>query len=156
MTLAQEAAFDGTSFAEHRQYRMSWSRCNGGRTVPFRLSAGLLFGSDHVDYIARNDLGPYTFNGTVYPVATAGIVTARVSYDHPAIYLGAGTGTGTKRGFALAANVGVVFRNGTSTIIATGPAAGSAALQADLAHVLGQLRTHVISPAISAGITYRP
>jgi hypothetical protein len=157
MTLAQEAAFDGTSFAEHRQYQnvlvaLQW-RPNGFR---FGVSAGLLFGSDHVDYIARNDLGPYIFNGTVYPVAAAGQVTARVSYDHPAIYLGAGTGTGTKRGFALAANVGIVFRNGTSTIVATGPAAGSAALQADLAHVLGQLRTHVISPAVSVGITYRP
>lgn len=157
MTISQTAAYDRTSFTENHHFSnvlaaLQW-RPNGFR---FGLSAGLLLGSDHVDYIARDDLGPYMFNGNSYPVASAGRVTARVNFDRPAIYLGVGTGSGTKHGLAVAANFGVVIRNGVASITADGPASGSSALQRDLGHVAAQLRTHVISPAISAGITYRP
>ena len=132
MTIAQTAAFDGTSFSENHRFSnvlaaLQW-RPNGFK---FGLSAGLLFGSDRVEYVARNDLGPYTFNGNVYPVAAAGRVMARVNYDRPAIYLGAGTGTGTARGFAVSANVGIVIRNGRASANATGLAAATAALQID-------------------------
>lgn len=157
MSVSQSAAFDGTSYVQINHYSnvllaLQW-RPSGFR---FGASVGVLLGSDHVDYIARDDLGPYTINNTVYPVAAAGRVAARVSFDRPALYLGIGTGTGIVRGFAFTANFGIVVRNGTSIATASGPAANTPGLQRDLAALAGEFRTHIISPAISVGATFRP
>ena len=157
MSVSETAAFDGTSYAEIHRFSnvlaaLQW-RPAGFR---FGISAGVLLGSDHVDYIARDDLGPYTINNDLYPVAAAGRVAVRVGFDRPAIYFGIGTGTGLAHGFALTANVGIVIRNGTTTVSASGPAAATPALQRDLAVLGGEFRTHVISPAISIGATFRP
>lgn len=157
MSVSQSAALDGRSYVQINHFSnvllaMQW-RPSGFR---FGASVGVLLGSDHVDYIARDDLGPYTINNDVYPVAAAGRVATRVSFDRPALYLGIGTGTGIIRGFALTANFGIVVRNGYASASASGPAANTPALQRDLAALSGELRTHVISPAISIGATFRP
>jgi hypothetical protein len=157
MTVTTNAALDGQSYVQTDRFNnilaaLDW-RPSGSR---FRVSAGLLFGSDSVDYVARSDLGVYVINGSIYPVAAAGRVEARVNYGQPAIYLGVGTGGGVTKGLVISANVGLVIRNGSATTSASGPAASTAALQADLAALQSQLRTHVVKPAISVGLLYRP
>lgn len=157
MTQSQSAAFDGTSFNETEHFAnvlavLEWRP----QALRFGAEAGLLFGSDTTDFVARQDLGPYTINGDVYSVASAGTLATRVSFDRPAIYLGLGTNSGIAHGLTIAANVGIVIRNGTAQTSASGPAALTPALQHDLLVLNGEFRTHVIYPAISVGLTYRP
>jgi hypothetical protein len=125
----------------------------GGRWF---LSGGVLLGSDHVDDVAQPSGGNVTLNNTTYPVAGTGTVTVRTSYAQPALYLGAGGGTGIFKGLTIAFNAGVVIRNGTVTRFATGPLQSNAAFQADLAAAGGAARTHVLYPVLSVGLLFRP
>jgi hypothetical protein len=157
MSLTQGAAIGGIPSVETQHFAnvlaaLEWRP----QALRFGISAGLLFGSDHTDYLARQDLGAYTINGSVYPVAAAGQIATRVSFDQPGLYFGIGTNTGIARGLAIAFNAGIVIRNGSVQTSASGPAAQTAALQRDLLAQNGQYRTRVVSPAISLGLTYRP
>lgn len=157
MTVSQKSAFGGQSFEQVDHYNnvlaaLDWRPASSR----FRISGGLLFGSDHVDYVANNSFGTYLINGHTYPAAAAGGVAARVSFDHPSIYLGAGTGGGIAPGMSISANVGIVILNGSTVIAASGPAAATPMLQSDLAVLRGQFATHVVRPAISIGLLYRP
>jgi len=131
---------------------MDW-RPYGGR---WGFSGGLLFGGDYVNKVAQSTGGNYSLNGDSYPVSGAGIVSARVSYARPAIYAGLGGGTGILRGLTIAFDAGIVVRNGTLSSSATGPLAGNAAFQTDLAATASQFRTRLIQPAIGIGLVYRP
>jgi hypothetical protein len=123
----------------------------------YRISAGLLFGNDHTDYVAKSANGStYTINGTSYPVALAGNVGARVAYPHPALYAGVGGGTGITRGFTIAFDAGIVVRNGTTTASATGPLQNDPLFQANLQSVAAGLRTRYIQPVIDIGLVFRP
>lgn len=157
MTVSQKAAFGQQSFEQINHYdnvlaALDW-RPSSSR---FRISGGLLFGSNHVDYVANNSFGSYIINGHSYPVAEAGDVAARVSFDHPSIYLGTGTGGGIAPGMSISANVGIVILNGSTVISASGPAAATPMLQNDLSVLRGDFATHVVRPAISIGLLYRP
>jgi len=157
MSISRTATFDGTSFVETQRFAnvlaaLEWRPA----ALRFGLSAGLLFSGDRTDYTARQDLGPYTINGNMYPVAAAGRVATRVDFSAPAIYLGLGSNTGILPGLAFAINAGIVVRNGIATTSATGPAAQTAPLQRDLTALNGEFRTHIVYPAISVGLTYRP
>jgi hypothetical protein len=157
MSYSTSATYDGTPFNETQHYNnilaaLQWRP----QALRFGFSAGLLFGSDHVDYNARGDSGFYTINGNVYPVAVAGQVMTRVDFSQPALYFGLGSNTGIYHGLTLAVNAGIVIRNGVATTSASGPAAQTPQMQNDLTHLNGEFRTHVISPAISIGLTYRP
>jgi hypothetical protein len=131
---------------------MDW-RPYGGR---WRLSGGLLFGGDYVNKVAQSTNGNYLLNGNSYPVSGAGVVSARVSYARPAIYLGLGGGTGVLRGLTIDFDAGIVVRNGSLSTSATGPLAGDAAFQSDLAATASQFRTRLIQPVIGIGLVYRP
>jgi hypothetical protein len=131
---------------------MDW-RPYGGR---WRLSGGLLFGGDYVNKVAQSTSGNYLLNGNSYPTSGAGVVSARVSYARPAIYAGFGGGTGILRGLTIAFDAGIVVRNGTLSTSATGPLAGNAVFQADLAATASQFRTRLIQPVIGIGLVYRP
>lgn len=157
MSLTQAATIGGIPSVETQHFAnvltaLEWRP----QALRFGISAGLLFGSDHTDYIARQDLGAYTINGNVYPVAAAGGVATRVSFDRPALYFGIGTNTGIARGLAIAVNAGIVIQNGIAQTSATGPAAQTPALQRDLLAQNGQFRTRVVYPAVSIGLTFRP
>jgi hypothetical protein len=131
---------------------MDW-RPYGGR---WRLSGGLLFGGDYVNKVAQSVNGNYSLNGNSYPVSGAGVVSARVSYARPAIYLGLGAGTGILRGLTIAFDAGIVVRNGTLSTMATGPLAADPGFQSDLAATASQFRTRLIQPVIGIGLVYRP
>ena len=131
---------------------MDW-RPYAGR---WRLSAGLLFGSDNVQKVAQS-FGPnYTLNGNTYPVNQAGIVSAQVSFARPAIYAGFGGGTGILKGLTIGFDAGVVVRNGTTTTYATGPLQNNPQFLADLNATAANFRTRFIQPVVGIGLVYRP
>jgi hypothetical protein len=125
----------------------------GGR---WRLSGGLLFGSDSLNYAAGSSGGNYVLNGRTYPVAGAGAVSGAVSFAQPALYLGVGAGTGILKGLTLAFEAGVVVRNGTLTTSATGPLQSNAQFEADLAQTATNFRTRFVQPVIGVGVVFRP
>jgi hypothetical protein len=148
------AGSPGTAtFRENNVLGVADWRPYGGR---WYVSAGVLFGSDHLDWTPQASAGTYTLNRDVYPVAGAGAVHAQVSYARPALYLGAGGGTGILKGLTISFDAGVVLRNGTVTSAATGPLQANAAFQADLAAVAAGFRTHIIQPVAGVGLVFRP
>ena len=125
----------------------------GGR---WRLSGGLLFGSDHVDRTAGNVNGNVMLNGTTYPASGTGNIVATTSYARPAVYLGVGTGTGILKGLSIAFQAGFVIRNGSLTTTASGPLAGNPQFQSDLAATTAQFHTRIIQPVVGVGLSFRP
>lgn len=131
---------------------MDW-RPYGGR---WRLSGGLLFGSDHVDKTAQSQGGAIALNGTSYPTSGTGLVTSRISFARPSVYLGVGAGTGILKGLTIAFDAGFVIRNGSLTTAATGPLAANAQFQTDLATTAAQFRTRLVQPVVGVGLVFRP
>jgi len=122
----------------------------------YRISAGLLFGNDRIDNVARPETSTIRVGNAAYPVSGTGTVSGRVRFDRPSIYAGVGTGTGLIRGLALSIDGGVLVRNGTATANATGPLASDPAFRADLERFRSEQRTHIVVPVISVGLVYRP
>jgi len=95
---SQQTAYDANPYTATAHFSdvgvIGDFRPYGGR---YRLSAGLFVGGDNVVNTAHPDGGLVHLNGNAYSAASAGTVTTRVSYNRPAIYLGAGTGTGLVR-----------------------------------------------------------
>lgn len=144
--------WEGT-FRENNVLAAADWRPYGGR---WRLSGGLLFGSDHVDYVAQPNGGEYDLNGRLYAVSAAGAVTGNVSYARPALYLGVGGGTGLFKGLTLAFDAGLVIRNGSATIGATGPLQANAQFQSDLQETATHFRTRFVQPVVDVGLVFRP
>jgi hypothetical protein len=131
---------------------MDW-RPYAGR---WRLSGGLLFGSDRIDKVAVSQGGAILLNGTAYPAAETGQVSSRISFARPAIYLGIGAGTGIVKGLTLAFDAGIVIRNGSRDTSAAGPLASNVQFQNDLAITAAQFRTRFVQPVIGVGLVFRP
>jgi hypothetical protein len=157
LSVSDERTYDGnpyTSTFHHADVLLAgdW-RPSGGR---LRLSAGLLFGDDRRTLVARNNGGMYLLNGDSYAPGATGTIAGQVSFNHPSLYAGFGTGTGLLRGLSLSFDVGAVLRNGTTTMTATGPLAGNPVFQRDLNAVGAQLQTRYIEPVIGIGLVFRP
>ena len=129
-------------------------RPTGGR---YRLSAGVLVGSDSIDGVAQsaNATSIRVGNG-YYSTAQTGAVSTRVAFDHPSFYAGVGTGTGLIKGLALTVDAGALLRNGTASTSASGPLAADPSFQADLGRLRGELRTRMLVPVVSVGLVFRP
>ncbi len=157
LTVAQQMKYDGQQYGSTSHFRNAGLigdfRPYGGR---YRLSAGLLFGSDEIDNVAQPFADAVQVGGAVYPTAGTGSVSSRVRFDRPAIYLGAGTGTGIVPGLALTVDGGILVRNGQASASATGPLRNDPAFAANLNRLAGELRTRVVSPVVSVGLVYRP
>ncbi|GAC1576823.1 MAG: hypothetical protein NVS3B7_09880 [Candidatus Elarobacter sp.] len=157
LSVSQQFSYDGNPYTTTNRYNnvavIADFRPYGGR---YRISGGLVFGKDRIDSVAREDAALVRIGNTVYPAAGVGTVLARVRFDRPSIYAGVGTGTGLVRGLALQLDAGVLVRNGTASTQASGPLANTPGLQADLARLRSELRTHVVAPVISVGLVYRP
>jgi hypothetical protein len=123
----------------------------------YRFTAGLLLGGDNTTFVAKSVDGINVIvNNHAYPTAQAGIVSANVGYGRPTLYLGGGIGTGITRGFAVAFDAGIVYRNGAVTTGATGPLANDPRFAADLQTLAGQIPHRGIQPVVDVGLVYRP
>lgn len=156
-SVSQQLEYDGNPYTSTAKYRnvavIADYRPYAGR---YRISGGLVFGNDRIDNTARDENGIIRVGSGVYPAAATGTVTSRLAFDRPSIYAGVGTGTGLIRGLALAFDAGVLVRNGTPSAAATGPLAADPLFRADLARLRGELRTRVVVPVFSIGLTFRP
>ena len=79
LSTTAQRSYDGnpwtSSFRQNNALvAMDW-RPYGGR---FRLSGGLLFGSDHVDKTAQSVNGNVLLNGNSYPVTGTGLVSSPI------------------------------------------------------------------------------
>jgi hypothetical protein len=158
LSVTQQTSYSHTPFTSTSRFRnaavLGDFRPYGGR---WRISAGLLFGSDEIDNVARlGSSGTAQVGSGVYPVSGIGTLRSRVAFDHPGLYAGVGTGTGLIRGFALTVDGGILIRDGTASASATGPLATNSAFAANLAVLSGELRTRVVTPVASVGLIYRP
>jgi hypothetical protein len=157
LSVSQQFSYDGNPYTTTTRYNnvavIGDYRPYAGR---YRISAGLVFGHDRVDNVARAEAATLRVGNGVYPVSGTGNVSARLSYDRPSLYGGVGTGTGSIRGLALTFDAGVLVRNGTASANATGPLVNNPAFRADLERLRSEQRTHVVVPVISVGVVYRP
>ncbi len=157
MSVSQQLSYDGAAYTSTARFRnvglIADFRPYAGR---YRISGGLLFGNDRIDNVARPDGGTLDVGAGTYAAAGAGRVSSRVTFDRPSLYLGVGTGTGLIRGLALDFDAGVLVRNGSASAAATGPLRTDPAFAADLARLRGELRTRIVSPVLSVGLSYRP
>ena len=157
MSVSQQLSYDNNRYTSTNRYSnvavIGDYRPSAGR---YRISAGLVFGSDRIDNVARDEGAQIRIGNGIYPSSGTGTVLARLRFDRPSIYAGVGTGTGLIKGFALAFDGGVLVRNGTTTVSATGPLASNPAFQADMRRLQGEFRTHIVVPVFSVGLVYRP
>jgi hypothetical protein len=157
LSVSQQFQYDRNPYTTTTHYNdvavIADYRPHAGR---YRISAGLVFGNDYVNNVARDVAATIRVGNGLYPVTGTGTVTARVRFDRPSIYAGVGTGTGLIRGLALQFDGGLLIRNGTATATATGPLNSSPAFQADLRRLSAEQRTHVVVPVMSVGFVYRP
>ena len=157
LSVSEQSTYDSTSYTTTTRYSnvgvIADYRPYAGR---YRISGGLVFGNDRIDNVAR-DVGALVRVGNgLYPISGTGTVNARVRFDRPSLYAGVGTGTGLVRGLALEFDGGVLVRNGTATVVASGALANDPAFRADLERLRGELRTRVVVPVLSVGLVYRP
>ncbi len=157
MSVSQQFSFDGNPYTTTTRYNdvavIADYRPHAGR---YRISAGLVFGGDNVQNVARSEGATLRVGSATYPASGTGTVITRLRYDRPSIYAGVGTGAGLIRGLALTVDAGVLIRNGTTSASASGPLASDPAFSADLNRLRLEQRTHIVVPAISVGLVYRP
>lgn len=156
-SISEQTSFENNPYVQTTKYRnvgiIADFRPSGGR---YRISGGLVFGGDRVDFTARDDGQNIRIGNNLYSVAGTGTVTGRVAYDKPSLYAGIGTGTGLIRGLTLSFDAGVLVRNGTASSNATGPLAADPAFRADLGRLQSEFRTRTVVPVFSLGLTFRP
>jgi hypothetical protein len=157
MSVSAESTYDNNRYTTTTRYNnvavIGDFRPSAGR---YRISGGLVFGNDRIDNVARDEAALVRIGRGLYPIGGAGTVTARVRFDRPSIYAGVGTGTGLIRGLALQFDGGVLVRNGTTSVSATGPLAADPAFRADLERLRNEQRTHIVVPVVSVGLVFRP
>lgn len=157
LSVSDESTYDNNPYTTTARYSnaglIADYRPHGGR---YRISGGIVIGNDRIDNVARDVSSLVRIGNGIYPVGGTGQVSARVRFDRPSLYAGVGTGTGLVRGFALAFDAGVLVRNGTASVAATGPLANDPVFRADLERLRNELRTHIVVPVLSVGLTYRP
>jgi hypothetical protein len=159
-------AFDHSGTADNLNYTGSVRLQNIAALVDihptngaFRLTTGLVLGSDHIDVHGTAQNGNYVINGTTYSSAQVGAVDGTAKFGAAAPYFGIGLGAPHRLGMYFTADAGVVLRNVTTTLNASGPAASNPQFQSDLAvarndfqNSAGALKTY---PVISIGVATR-
>ncbi|HEX3549860.1 MAG TPA: hypothetical protein VHT53_05760 [Candidatus Elarobacter sp.] len=157
MSVSQQLSYDGNPYTTTTRYNdlalIADYHPHAGR---WRISGGLVFGNDNVQNVARTEGPTLRIGNGLYSAAGAGTVISRVRYDRPSIYAGVGTGAGLIKGLALTLDAGVLIRNGTTSASASGPLSNDPAFRADLYRLQNEQRTHVVVPALSIGLVYRP
>ena len=126
----------------------------------FHLTAGAYYNDNRFDLSGQASAGSYTFNGTTYTVAEAGSVSARVTFNSVAPYLGLGwSNAGDGPGLHFTSDIGVMYQGKpTASVTATNPTQ-NAQLAADVAASQAQLQSDLNSfqwyPVLQFGVNYR-
>jgi hypothetical protein len=127
--------------------------------VPFRLTAGLLVGDDHVDATATSMSGSYRINGVEYSTLGQDI-HAKATFPAVRPYLGIGFGHSPvgKKGISMFFDAGVAYGRPhvdfdvPADIVAEAGEANVAAEQQSLQNTADRLRFY---PIVKVGISYR-
>lgn len=155
-TTSQGVAYDGHLKLNNVGLLGDWHPFGGW----FRVTAGAFYNDNKFSLTGQSSGGTYTFNGVTYTAAQAGTVTANVSFNSLAPYLGIGWGNDSdSAGLHLTSDVGVMYQGRpNATITATG-AASNPALAADVQAAQGKLQSDLNSfqwyPVVQVGLVYR-
>jgi hypothetical protein len=133
----------------------------------FHVTGGLVINGNKMDASAKpTSTGTYTFNGTTYSTADAGMVKSKIDFKKAAPYIGIGFGnamTNANGGWGIVSDVGVMFQGTANTSLTssgcTVSVATCARLSSDLAaentnlqDKLSNLRAY---PVARIGVSYR-
>jgi len=127
----------------------------------FRISAGVLFNGSDIDLEATSD-EPIEIGGTIYNPEDLGSIRGESDFDDVAPYIGIGFGNplSSDGHWGFTTDAGVAFIGSPNVNLSvTGPFAGNAALQADLAEEEREIEDDLdavrIYPVLSMSIYYR-
>jgi len=155
-TTSSGVAYDGHLKLNNVGLLGDWHPFDGG----FRVTAGAFYNDNKFSLTGQPSGGTYTFNGVTYTATQAGTVTANVTFNSLAPYLGIGWGDNSNSaGLHFTSDVGVMYQGRpNATITATG-AASNPALAADVRAAQGKLQSDLNSfqwyPVVQVGLVYR-
>ena len=126
----------------------------------FRLTAGALVNNNKFDLTGQSSGGAYTFNGVTYTAAQAGSVSAQVTFNQAAPYVGIGWGGDNgSAGLHFSSDIGVAYQGSPRARITATGAASNAALASNVAAAQSKLQSDLSSfryyPVVELGLTYR-
>jgi hypothetical protein len=155
-TTSNGVAYDGHLKLNNLGVLGDWHPWGGA----FRLTGGLFYNGNKFNLTGQSNGGTFTFNGVTYTAEQAGAVTANVSFNSVAPYLGIGWGDNSENaGLHFTSDVGVMYQGKPkATITATG-AASNPALASDVKASQDQLQSDLNSfqwyPVVQVGLVYR-
>lgn len=131
----------------------------------FRISAGVLSNDNEASLLAKPSNGSYEFNGVTYNASDIGSANGKLSFDSLAPYVGIGWGMSpaVAKGWALDAEIGVVFQGEPEVDLAVQcgasvPAAACTQLTSDVQAEQRQLKDDIEDykayPLLSIGVSY--
>ncbi len=126
----------------------------------FRLTGGLFYNDNKFDLTGQPSGGTYTFNGVTYTAAQAGNVTAHVTFDSVAPYLGFGWGdNGSSAGLHFTSDIGVMYQGTPKATITAANAPKDPELAANVRAAQSKLQSDLNNfkfyPVLQVGVVYR-
>lgn len=126
----------------------------------FRLTGGLFYNNNKFDLTGQATNGTFTFNGVTYTAAQAGSVTAHVSFDSVAPYVGFGWGDNSdSAGLHFTSDFGVMYQGRPKASITATGAANDPQLASDVSAAQSKLQSDLNKfqwyPVVQVGVVYR-
>ena len=130
----------------------------------FRVSAGI-FSNDNKISMDAKPAGSYDIGNTQYSAADIGTLTAKVSFNKIAPYLGVGWGKRVRKGFGMTGDIGVLIQGSPKLeMTATGPITDpsnplhsqfTADLERERLSAQDDLSDFKMYPVLGIGLSYR-
>jgi len=130
----------------------------------FRISAGI-FSNDNKISMDAKPAGSYDIGNSQYSAADIGTLTAKVSFNKIAPYLGIGWGKRESKGFGMTGDIGVLFQGSPKLeMTATGPITDpsnplhsqfTADLERERQSAQDDLSDFKMYPVLGIGLSYR-
>ena len=130
----------------------------------FRISAGI-FSNDNKISMDAKPAGSYDIGNSQYSAADIGTLTAKVSFNKIAPYLGIGWGKRESRGFGITGDIGVLIQGSPKLeMMATGPITNpsnplytqfTADLERERQSAQDDLSDFKMYPVLGVGLSYR-
>lgn len=126
----------------------------------FRLTGGLFYNDNKFDLTGQPSGGTYTFNGVTYTAQQAGSVTASVTFNSIAPYIGIGWGDGgDSAGLHFTSDLGVMYQGTPKASITATGAAANPQLASDVSASQSKLQSDLNKfqwyPVLQVGVVYR-